>query len=234
MITGRYGVMNEEGKTFEESSKIARDNEQMWIEYYQKKYPGCDPIKTKEEKSILQDGGVDRIIIKVDGQQETADEKTLQNVYDEIALEYISNSTTNSPGWICKPLICDSINYAFAPTKEIYSFNRIVLQKVWKKYGNKWLETAKKNILGGPHIVISETKLRNGLNYLSYSCAIPIYILEQVYKEELIKSCIDPIRYCLYDDQEYYNKLKNYKENKDNVGDINRKIIAKRIKEIKK
>jgi hypothetical protein len=220
--------------TFGQSLKVAQKYEPMWLEYYSKKFPNYQKlIKTKEEKSLLQDAGVDRIIITEEGQQITFDEKTLQNVYNEFAFEYISNSLTNSPGWINKPLICDYINYAFGPTQEIYAFNRVVIQSVWKKYGSLWLTSAKKNISGGPYIIKKETPVGYGMSYLTYNCAIPKYIIEQLYKDELLKPCINPLRYCLLDDEKYIETLKEYNIEKNKSPEEKRKEVAKRIKQLK-
>jgi len=217
--------------SFNTSCQIAEKYEDMWQEYYKKRFPNYkELIKTKPEKSVLQAGGVDRIVIQEDEVPFTADEKTLQNVYEEIAFEYISNSTKGTPGWANKPLMCDEILYAFGPIGQVFEFDRVTIQKVWKKYGEKWLKNAKDPATKYSFIVTKETIVAPGMSYLSYNCAVPIYIVEQVYREELIKQCITPLSRFTYSEEEYLEKKKEYNEKKSKTLQEKTKEALERIK----
>ena len=134
---GKVGEMN----NFQECYKIAEDgrNEPFWIEIYKKAFPNFTNLMTgKKEYCNSQKYGVDRIIYLENGKTITLDEKVRTKVYQDIALEFISNDTKNSPGWMEKDLSIDYLAYAFLPIKTTYLFDWRMLKRAWEHFNDQW------------------------------------------------------------------------------------------------
>lgn len=229
-MAGRPGEMNdiENGNDFYMDLEKSRTHEEMWKEFYQKRFPGYrELINTQDTKCQLQQDGVDRIVIDSDGTRISIEEKVLNDVHNEICFEWLSNSLTRKPGWIEQNLLCDYLAYAFAPTKEIYFYEWRALRKVWIEYGEYW-----KKSLGCKQIE-SKTMSRNGYSYLTYSCAVPIYIVDQCYREALIHKCIEPVNTRLLDDQEYLQIKEEIQKRKNETPEEKAKRANQRLKELK-
>jgi len=59
-------------------------------------------------------------------------------VYEDIALEYLSNEQRGVPGWVCKPIRADFIAYAIAPLGRCYLLPVMQLQSAWLRQGEYW------------------------------------------------------------------------------------------------
>ena len=127
---------------FNECYEIAESGklEPFWNEVYSKAFPNITNLmRGKKEKCNSQNNGVDRIIYLENGKIITIEEKVRTETYNDIALEYISNDTTGSPGWIEKDLSIDYLSYAFLPTKTVYLFDWRMLKRAWNGNKQEWL-----------------------------------------------------------------------------------------------
>ena len=105
--------------------------------------------------------GIDRILHLHDI---TFDEKVRRGVWSDILLEYISNDTTMTPGWIEKDLKCNSIAYGFLQTGTVYILKFEKLKSIWNDNKEQWKKEFR------------EIKAKNN-DYYTISCAVPIEIL---------------------------------------------------------
>jgi hypothetical protein len=70
----------------------------------------------------------------------TVDEKVRSHDWPDILLEQWSDEARRSPGWVQKPLACDFIAYAFAPSRRCYLLPVAPLQRAWRLSGRQWIE----------------------------------------------------------------------------------------------
>lgn len=112
----------------------------IWEECYRQAFPDMVAMVNHRQDGEHQRAGIDRSIILANSKQITIDEKVrfknkrTGRVYDDIALEFLSNEQTGAPGWVCKPLLCDYIAYAIAPLGRCYLMPVVQLQTAWKKH----------------------------------------------------------------------------------------------------
>jgi hypothetical protein len=117
----------------------------FWEEVYRKAFPGFLGMFNHRADGPHQRAGIDRSIILPNSKQVLIDEKVrFRNektgiVYDDVALEYISDEHRGELGWVCKPLMCDYIAYAIAPLGRCYLLPVIQLQQAWEKNKLLWM-----------------------------------------------------------------------------------------------
>lgn len=73
------------------------------------------------------------------GRTYTVDEKVRAHDWPDILLEQWSDEERRHPGWVQKPLACDFIAYAFAPSRRCYLLPVALLQRAWRMQGRAWL-----------------------------------------------------------------------------------------------
>lgn len=137
---------------FEEclAASHAAEDLPFWGEAYRKAFPTMRRMENLRSDGQHQRAGIDRVIILDSAKVIYVDEKYRRRskltgkVYDDIALEYISNDRRGTPGWVCKPLLADYIAYAIGPLGKCYLLPVPQLQAVWQEYGNTWLATKRK------------------------------------------------------------------------------------------
>jgi hypothetical protein len=61
--------------------------------------------------------------------------------WPDILLEQWSDEARRVPGWVQKPLACDFIAYAFAPSRRCYLLPVALLQRAWRLNGREWIVT---------------------------------------------------------------------------------------------
>jgi hypothetical protein len=117
----------------------------FWAECYRKAFPTMAAMVNHRKDGEHQRAGIDRSVVLDNGKTLWIDEKFRRRnrrtgkVYDDIALEYVSNDQRNTPGWVCKPLLADYIAYAIGPLGKCYLLPVSQLQSVWNQYGSAWL-----------------------------------------------------------------------------------------------
>lgn len=135
-ILGAIKVAHE----FFASLKKSHEAEDMpfWLETYKKAFPTMIACVNHRQDGDHQRLGIDRSITLENSKQLLIDEKVRFRPYPDILLEYLSDSERNSPGWVCKSLMCDYIAYAVAPLGVCYMLPVIQLQTAWAQYGEQW------------------------------------------------------------------------------------------------
>jgi len=84
--------------------------------------------------------------------------------YNDIFLEFISNSKSGSLGWVCKPQSSDYIIYYIAPTEKFYIFPTLLLQLAWKENSEKWKEE------------YGKVPVKNA-DYTTWGCPVPACVI---------------------------------------------------------
>ena len=160
--------MSETKHDFYESLAKSHEAEDLpfWEEVYRKAFPTMLTMANHRKDGQHQRNGIDRSVTLENAKQIFIDEKTRWRnkktgmVYEDIALEYLSDAQRQVPGWVCKPLMADYIAYAIAPLGKCYLLPVVQLQQVWLKYGAGWVEEGrlKKN---GRRIIPAENETGN-------------------------------------------------------------------------
>lgn len=151
---------------FERSLAISHNYSEApwWNEIYKRAFNGLVTTVSVRQDGWAQRAGVDRVIVLKCGRIITVDEKVRQKDYGDIALERWSNESRKIPGWIQKPLNCDFIAYAVAPSKCCYLLPTLILQKAWRMYGRQWIKD------------YDRIAANNG-SYVTVSVGVPVEIL---------------------------------------------------------
>lgn len=110
-----------------------------WQDLYRKAFPTLRSAVSVRADGWAQRGGIDRVITLACGRVFTVDEKVRTNDWPDILLERWSDEGRGKPGWIQKPLACDFIAYAFAPSRRCYLLPVVPLQRAWRLNGRNWI-----------------------------------------------------------------------------------------------
>jgi hypothetical protein len=110
-----------------------------WLEIYRKAFPTMISAVSVRNGGWAQRGGIDRVITLACGRVFTVDEKVRTADWPDILLEQWSDEERRSPGWVQKPLPCDFIAYAFAPSRRCYLLPVAPLQRAWRQNGRSWV-----------------------------------------------------------------------------------------------
>lgn len=157
---------------------LDKSDDPMWERLYRKAFPfvGMRTITDKAE----QKRGRDRYVWTAEGHGYYIEEKKRRGTWPDIALEYISADSVNSPGWIERDLAIDYIAYAFMDTKTAYLFPWPILKRAWCHYRTEWLALAESQ-KEGFSIVVADNKI-----YKTYSVAVPIKCLLDTVRRAMI------------------------------------------------
>lgn len=136
----------------------------IWLEIYRKAFPDMLACLDHRQDGEHQRAGIDRSVILENSKQLLIDEKIRWTAYNDILLEYLSSRERNVPGWVCKPLRCDYICYAFATTGKAYLLPVPQLQSAWRVHGHEWIAAYR------------EIQARNK-SYTTISVAVPVDVL---------------------------------------------------------
>jgi len=124
----------------------------IWSVVYKKAFPEMIDFISYKQDGFWQREGIDRGVILSNTKQIFIDEKVrgrnkkTGKVYEDIALEYLSDEGRNKPGWICKPLRADYIAYLIAPLGICHLLPVIQLQSAWVHNGDSWKSQVKYHI----------------------------------------------------------------------------------------
>ena len=116
----------------------------IWEEVYRQAFPAFNGMVSYRQDGFWQREGIDRGVILDTTKQIFIDEKIrgrnkrTGKVYNDIALEYLSNDRARTKGWVCKPLRADYIAYLIAPLGVCYLLPVIQLQNAWAKHKEQW------------------------------------------------------------------------------------------------
>ncbi|MGF7172222.1 hypothetical protein FHS91_003927 [Sphingobium xanthum] len=111
-----------------------------WEAIYRQAFPSLISMVSVQDDGWAQRGGIDRVLTLASGRSYTVDEKVRMNDWPDILLEQWSDEQRRVPGWIQKPLACDFIAYAFAPSHRCYLLPVMPLQRAWRLCGRQWVD----------------------------------------------------------------------------------------------
>lgn len=109
-----------------------------WAPVYARAFPSLASAVAIKEDGWAQRGGIDRLITLASGKTITVDEKIRARDWPDILLEVWSDEERRVPGWVQKPLACDFIAYAYAPSGVCYLLPVPALQRAWQAHGERW------------------------------------------------------------------------------------------------
>jgi hypothetical protein len=142
----------------------------VWKEVYQKAFPDMVGMVSYRQDGFWQREGIDRGVLLKNAKQIYIDEKVrgrnerTGKVYNDVAMEYVSNDRTGAAGWAVKPLRADYIAYMIAPLGICYLLPVVQMQNAWKRKADEW---------------IKKYGARNAVNegYTTLFCPVPADIL---------------------------------------------------------
>ena len=163
---------------FHTSLKLSHNSESLplWGEIYAQAFPGMVGFHSHSEDGDHQRLGIDRSVVLNTGKVIWIDEKIRGpdrqgRPYTDIALEYLSSAESNTPVWICKPLLCDYIAYANPPLGKCYMLPVIQLQMAWVQKSQEWFSYASEKRRG---FLIISAKNKTGTNeWTTKSLCVP-------------------------------------------------------------
>ena len=120
--------------------KYSMEERSFWDVIYKTAFPIMLGLVDCSSDMTMQSAGIDTIVKLPFGGKLYIDEKKRKKNYGDILIEYNSNDTTNSPGWVEKHLKIDYIAYAFMETNSVYFIPFKELQLKWKENKNEWLK----------------------------------------------------------------------------------------------
>ncbi|WP_415642459.1 hypothetical protein [Sphingomonas antarctica] len=103
------------------------------------------------------------------------DEKIRTQDWPDILLEQWSDEARRSPGWVQKPLACDFIAYAYAPSGVCFLMPIVPLQRAWRQHGRLWIG------------LYGQRRAQN-VGYTSVSVPVPRGVLMQAIVEAMFVS----------------------------------------------
>lgn len=148
-------------------------NAPWWLDIYRRAFPNLVSAVSVRNDGWAQRGGIDRVLTLACGRTYTVDEKVRSNDWPDILLEQWSDEARRSPGWVQKPLACDFIAYAFAPSRKCYLLPVAPLQRAWRQRGRQWVER------------FGQRRARNP-GYVSASVPVPIETLMPAMAEAML------------------------------------------------
>lgn len=112
-----------------------------WLDLYRQAFPTLVSAVSVRHDGWAQRGGIDRVLTLACGRTYTVDEKIRTNEWPDILLEEWSDEARRAPGWVQKPLACDFIAYAFAPSRRCYLLPVAPLQRAWRLRSAEWQQS---------------------------------------------------------------------------------------------
>ena len=132
--------------TFADSKRMSEEASRGldWFAIYKRAFPALAAIADNSALGQHQWSGIDRTLVMESGKTVWVDEKVrgrskgTGKVYEDIALEVISNDRTGRPGWVTEPLLADYIAYAIIPLGRCFLLPVLQLQEAWRRHGEAW------------------------------------------------------------------------------------------------
>lgn len=146
-----------------------------WIPIYRRAFPTLMSAVAIEQDGWAQRAGIDRLLTLACGRTFTVDEKIRTADWPDVLLEQWSDHARRAPGWVQKPLACDFIAYAFAPTGTCILMPVPALQRAWRQHGRQWIR-------------IYGTRLAHNPGYVSVCVPVPRGVLMQALVEAMFVS----------------------------------------------
>ena len=144
-----------------------------WIDMYRRAFPKLASAVAVRNDGWAQRGGIDRVLTLDCGRTYTVDEKVRMEDWPDILLERWSDEARRVPGWVQKPLACDFIAYAFAPSGVCYLLPVVPLQRAWRQHGKEWIR-------------LYGTRRAQNVGYVSVSVPVPKDVLMRAIADAMI------------------------------------------------
>jgi len=144
-----------------------------WMETYRRAFPRLQSAVAVREDGWAQRAGVDRVLTLACGRTYTVDEKVRSEDWPDVLLEQWSDEARRIPGWVQKPLACDFIAYAYAPSKICYLLPVVPLQRAWRQHGREWIRRY-------------GTRRAQNVGYVTASVPVPRSVLISAIAEAMI------------------------------------------------
>lgn len=144
-----------------------------WLEMYRRAFPKLASAVPVRQDGWAQRGGIDRVLTLECGRTYTVDEKVRTEDWPDILLERWSDEARRIPGWVQKPLACDFIAYAFAPSGVCYLLPVVPLQRAWRQHGKEWIRRY-------------GTRRTQNVGYVSVSVPVPTDVLISAIADAMI------------------------------------------------
>jgi len=178
---GRFGVPP---KVHDFATSLALSNSYAdapwWLDIYRRAFPSLVSAVSVRDDGWAQRGGIDRVLTLACGRTYSVDEKVRTNDWPDILLEQWSDEQRRSPGWVQKPLACDFIAYAFAPSRKCYLLPVVPLQRAWRQRGRCWVAQ------------FGQRRARNP-GYVSASVPVPIDVLMPAMMDAMLVRLVDSV-----------------------------------------
>jgi hypothetical protein len=159
---------------FEDSHALAAEyGADWWIPLYRRAFPTLMSAVAIEQDGWAQRAGIDRLLTLACGRTFTVDEKIRTEDWPDVLLERWSDEARRKPGWVQKPLACDFIAYAFAPSRRCYLLPVALLQRAWRLNGRRWIEAH------------GQRRARN-VGYVSINVPVPVGELAQALLQAML------------------------------------------------
>lgn len=142
---------------------------------YRRAFPKLASAVPVRQDGWAQRGGIDRILTLECGRTYTVDEKVRTEDWPDILLERWSDEARHIPGWVQKPLACDFIAYAFAPSGVCYLLPVVPLQRAWRQHGKEWIKEY-------------GTRRAQNVGYVSVNVPVPKDVLMRAIVEAMVIS----------------------------------------------
>lgn len=111
-----------------------------WIPFYRQAFPTLQSAVPVRKDGWAQRAGIDRVLTLACGRTYTVDEKVRTADWPDVLLEQWSDEARRAPGWVQKPLACDFIAYAYAPSGVCILMPVAPLQRAWRQRGREWID----------------------------------------------------------------------------------------------
>lgn len=144
-----------------------------WLPLYRRMFPRLQSAVSVRDDGWAQRGGVDRVLTLACGRTYTVDEKIRTEDWPDILLEQWSDEARRVPGWVQKPLACDYIAYAYAPTGVCFLLPVAPLQRAWRQHGRDWIRRY-------------GTRRARNVGYVTASVPVPRSVLISAIAEAMI------------------------------------------------
>lgn len=151
---------------------LAGRDEPFWDAVYKKAFPNLSHTRLCHDLDA-QRQGIDRLLYLANGKTLAVDEKKRRRSYNDVLLEYLSNSRTGAPGWMEKDLAIDWLAYAFMDARRVYLFSWPMLKRTWLHFKPIWIDAARQEVNGFKIVAASNP------GYTTYSIAVPLNLLRK-------------------------------------------------------
>ncbi|HEX7822712.1 MAG TPA: hypothetical protein VF463_19085 [Sphingobium sp.] len=143
------------------------------MDIYRRAFPKLASTVPVRNDGWAQRGGIDRVLTLECGRTFSVDEKVRTSEWPDILLERWSDEERRVPGWVQKPLACDFIAYAFAPSGVVYLLPVQLLQRAWRLNGREWIRRY-------------GTRQAHNVGYVTASVPVPRDVLMQAMADAMV------------------------------------------------